>query len=141
MLQARDARLNEKFPARKRSHFFDHSFIKQLLNVSGYYNFCNVEKTSDKVDVFNCSKLFFPINIDESHWTLCVIFMDKKCIIYYNSKAQGDSGTELEYCQSIRKWLYDCSNRFGRIVHTDILQWPCSVGECPQQNDGYNCGL
>jgi len=77
MLQARDARLNEKFPARKRSHFFDHSFIKQLLGASGNYNFSKVEKTSDKVDVFNFSKLFFPINIGDYHWTLCVILWTK----------------------------------------------------------------
>ncbi len=58
------------------------------LNLRGRYNYENVRCWSKKVpvkDIFKLKYMFCPINLDNLHWTLAVIFMAEKIIQYYDS--------------------------------------------------------
>ena len=41
-------------------------------------------------DIFSLKYIFCPININNSHWTLAVIFMEAKKIQYYDSCGKTD---------------------------------------------------
>ena len=53
-------------------------------------------------DIFNLSKLFFPIN-DNNHWTCAVVQMEEKKIVYYDSLR--NNGTE--YQLALLQYLVD----------------------------------
>ncbi len=46
-------------------------------------------------DIFSLKYIFCPININNSHWTLAVIFMEAKKIQYYDSCGKTDMGLVL----------------------------------------------
>ena len=51
----------------------------------GKYNYDQVFRWSGQ-NLFQMKYVFAPINLDNTHWTLAVIFMDEKRIQYYDSK-------------------------------------------------------
>ncbi len=100
-LARRDEKLCAKEPGRRRSHFFNSFFMQTMFdeknndpNLRGGYNYKNIRCWSKKVpmpkDIFNLKYIFCPINLDNMHWTLAVIFMEAKRIQYYDSKGSTD---------------------------------------------------
>jgi hypothetical protein len=85
-----DKKLCKKEPGRRRSHFFNSFFMQTMsalknndLNLRRRYNYENVRHWSKKVpgkDIFKLKYIFCPINLDNWHWTLAVIFMEEKKI-------------------------------------------------------------
>jgi Ulp1 family protease len=64
------------------SSFF---FVRLLDPNKGGYLYQNVRRWTTKVDIFSKKKIFFPINIDNTHWTLLLIDLTVKTIFYYDS--------------------------------------------------------
>ncbi len=64
------------------SSFF---FVRLLDPNTGGYLYKNVRRWTNKVDIFSKKKIFFPINIDNTHWTLLLIDLTVKTIFYYDS--------------------------------------------------------
>jgi sentrin-specific protease 1 len=63
------------------------------LEKRGKYNYNQVNHRSRKVpggNIFNLKYIFVPINLDNSHRTLAVIFMEDKRIQYYDSMGCTD---------------------------------------------------
>ena len=61
-------------------------------NERGTYNFAAVARWSKLVpggNIFNLRYLLIPINISDLHWTLAVVFMEDRCIRYYDSLPDG----------------------------------------------------
>ncbi len=52
-------------------------------------------------DIFSLKYIFCPININNSHWTLAVIFMEAKKIQYYDScgKTDGENARIARICE------------------------------------------
>ena len=81
---------------RKRSYFFNSFFMQKLFDEKnsdvekrGKFNYDQVTRWSGKVreqNLFQMKYVFAPINLDNTHWTLAVIFMEEKRIQYYDSK-------------------------------------------------------
>ncbi len=98
-LNKHDVTLCDCRGGRKRSHTFNSFFMRRLFdkkcldqNLRGVYNFANVATWSKKVpgeNIFKMRYLLFPININDKHWTLAVVFMKDKCIQYYDSLPDG----------------------------------------------------
>ena len=88
MLQERDSRLCELYPKRTSSHFFNSFFVHRLLITDNRYNYANVKRWTKKFKVFEKHKIFFPINLSNTHWTLAVILMKLKvkANIFYKSR-------------------------------------------------------
>ena len=65
-----------------------YSFYLDLIDIfiylSSYIPLFNCRWTR-KIDLFSKHKVFFPINISNTHWTLAVSYMDEKKIVYYDS--------------------------------------------------------
>ncbi len=93
-LMRHNKKLCKKEPGRRQLHFFNSFFVQTMfnlknndLNLRGRYNYENVRRWSKKVpgkDIFKLKYIFCPINLDNWHWTLAVIFMEEKKIQYYN---------------------------------------------------------
>lgn len=66
-------------------HCFTSFFMSKLLEDTGSYNYENARKHSSKLDLFSFNKIFFPINIGSTHWTLVVVDVPSKIIQYYDS--------------------------------------------------------
>jgi hypothetical protein len=64
------------------SSFF---FVRLLDPNKGGYLYQNVRRWTTTVDIFSKKKIFFPINIDNTHWTLLLIDLTVKTIFYYDS--------------------------------------------------------
>jgi Ulp1 family protease len=89
-LNKHDVTLCDHHGGRKPSHTFNSYFMRRLFdennldhNLRCVYNFANVATWSKKVtgeNIFKMRYLFFPININDKHWTLAVVFMQDKCI-------------------------------------------------------------
>ncbi|KAL7467799.1 hypothetical protein ACHAXS_008052 [Conticribra weissflogii] len=64
----------------------------------GKYDYNNVKTWSTKVpgkDIFNLKYIVCPINLNNKHWTLAVIFAEERQIRYYDSMGRTDQ-TKLE---------------------------------------------
>jgi hypothetical protein len=66
------------------STFFFVKLLRQKEEVTGYL-FERVKRWTKNIDIFTLEKIFIPINITNTHWTLVLINIVLKTIIYYDS--------------------------------------------------------
>jgi Ulp1 family protease len=77
--------------------------MDRLIKTDNGYNFKNVVKWSKNLNVFNLNRIFFPINVSNSHWTLAVILIELKELWYFDSLL--DKGNN--FLENLLKWLED----------------------------------
>jgi Ulp1 family protease len=140
MLKQRDEELCKLNAKRVPSHFFNSFFIKRLLDdEGGKYSYGNVKRWTKKFDVFASNKLFFPVNISNTHWTLAVVFMRLKRICYFDSMA----GKGTRYLQGLQRWASDeHKDKKGTELDDAAFELvPCNRNTTPQQMNGVDCGV
>jgi sentrin-specific protease 1 len=143
MLQERDGLLCAADPKRIRSHFFNSFFMERLLETDHKYCFKNVQRWSKKFDAFSLDKIFFPINIHNMHWTMAVIKIRSKQILYFDSM-YGDG---KKYLNGLLQWLDDEARSRGSplAANFDRNEWTLKFhgtdSGTPRQNDGSSCGV
>jgi sentrin-specific protease 1 len=129
---------NSKF---RRSYFFSNFFIDKLLdNEYSEYRYAYVCRWSRKFDIFAYDKIFCPANIDQQHWTLTVIFMQQKTIVYYDS--MGDQGRR--YVDGLFRYVQDEHQDKKGVPPPNPEEWTLVYGSrdgCPQQQNGFDCGV
>jgi sentrin-specific protease 1 len=148
MLSKRDAELCLKDPTRLRSHFFKSFFMTALMNEAGcgQYKYKNVKKWSEKVpgkDIFNLDKNFVPININQRHWIVAVIFIQEKKIEIFDSLKKNDKDYYggKPYLDTLFKYIQDDHLDKKKYPLADINDWELvsSQWSSPQQDNGtYN---
>lgn len=130
---------NSGLPTRQQSWFGTTFFFAKLLE-NGQYNYNAVRRWTrrDNIDIFATDKVFFPININNTHWTLLVFFMLSKELHYYDSM----NGDGLRYLQCGLRWLSD-EVLDKRQITLNTNDWRCFHKEpgIPQQNNDYDCGV
>ena len=84
MLMDRDEALCATDPKRQPSHYYNSFFVNKLVDQGGY-NYPQVRRWSKKFNILEKRRVYCPININQSHWTLAVIHMDLKKVVYYDS--------------------------------------------------------
>jgi len=92
-----------------------------------------------KFDIFQKNKIFCPININNSHWTLLVMYIKLKKIVYYDSMGRSSCS---KYLNGALRYLGDEAGRLGRGFLPD--EWelvPTDLNNTPQQQNGYDCGV
>lgn len=147
------------------SHFFS-SFFYSKLTEQGNYNYKLVKRWTKKFNIFQKEKIVIPLNINDTHWTLLIVCMQRKEIHYYDSM----SGSGRWYLSNVMKWIVD----EGREKHSmvvdenewklldrypkDVVESICAssgnteyyravyadkgnMGYVPQQENGYDCGM
>lgn len=134
ILMERDKKKNNN----NTSHYFHSSFMSQLF-FENIYNYDNVKKWSKKFDIFEKNKIYIPININNMHWAIAIIYMKKKEICYYDSL----SGDGMDYLKALYKWIQDESINKKEYELPNENEWKLNNNpeNVPQQNNGYDCGL
>lgn len=140
MLKERDDALAEKYPKHRRSHYFNSFFMNKLLLVDGKeeYDYKGVRRWSKKFDTFAMDKVFVPINISNSHWTMLIIYVQRKEIHYNDSM----SGSGKRYLLAARQWVID-EGKDKKGLELDPSEWKLVSGNraVPQQENGFDCGV
>jgi Ulp1 family protease len=140
LLMERDEKLSDESvnAVRRTSHYFNSFFMCKLLTECGY-NYGAVKRWSKKFDVFEKDKIFIPINILNTHWTLGVVYVQKKEIAYYDSM----SGNGRQYLRALLRWLQDEAKEKKGIT-LDVSDWTLIDShdgeDVPQQHNKFDCG-
>jgi Ulp1 family protease len=109
-----------------------------LITAKGEYNYNNIKKWSDKFNIFNMDKIFFPININNSHWSLTIVFIMLKKIIYFDSL----HGNGEIYVNSLMQWIIDeFYNKYKKIINKEDWKLICKNTTCPKQGNDNDCGV
>jgi Ulp1 family protease len=137
MLQERDDSLCEQNENRRHSHFFNSFFAERLLATDRCYTYKNVKRWSKKLDIFEMDKIFFPINIGNMHWTLAVVYPQKKRIEYFDSMR----GKGAFYTDALFRWIQDEAVTRGLNINMEEWTTYSRSHEIPQQGNGFDCGV
>ena len=142
LLQHRDdSILNTMLPQYRPSRFFPSFFITKLLTKRlDKYDYRQVKRWTRSIDVFDFEKLYFPINVSNSHWTLAVVYMQTRRIQYYDSLLN----TTTIYLTALKRWIQDEHADKKGIPLLNNDEWevvPCSSETTPKQTNGYDCGV
>ena len=62
--------------------------VRHLGFVYVYLCVCIIIRWTKNFDIFEKDKLFFPINIDNTHWTMMVVYVQDKRVMYLDSMGQ-----------------------------------------------------
>jgi len=91
-----------------------------------------------KCDIFEMDMVFFPRNIGNSHWAMCVAFMKEHRIEYYDS--MGGRGTDC--MEHVRSYLADeFEAKKGGDLDADAWVLESKSSSCPQQDNCNDCGV
>lgn len=134
LLQARNKVQLTKNLVQRPSYFWNSYFMTQLLNNA------NV-KRSLKSDLTQADKIFFPVNITNTHWALAVIFMQEKEIRYYDSMFSSKDQEDI-YLNALLQMLVDWHQMSDKQFQKD--EWNLfntDIEILPQQRNGVDCGV
>ena len=125
--------LGQKYKESKPKLFFTSPELTQLLKLTDpheYPIFLDIIEAKDK------DFIFFPLNDCNSrksaggtHWSLMVFSKSEKICYYFDSSRGWNSSFAKEFSRGIMSYLLEKTN--GRFAEMD----------CPQQENGYDCGL
>lgn len=110
------------------------SFFYSSLSERGYQGvrrWMKRKKTSiDKLD-----RIFFPINLNQSHWALCMVDLVKKRINYIDSLSNGPNAMSFAILSDIQNYVIEESKQtIGEDFEFNHIK-------CPQQPNGFDCGI
>ena len=95
-------------------------------SMRGIYNYEHVKFWSKNVpgkDIFNMKYIICPVNIDNLHWTVAVIFMEDKRIQWYDSFG----GTDQNKLNGLLQYLKDeHRSKKGTELEGDWSVVPCT---------------
>ena len=137
MLQQRDISLCMLNKNRRKSHFFNSFFVERLLVTDGCYKYESVKRWTKTFTIFEMDKMFFPINICNSHWTLAVVYPPKKRIEYFDSSG----GNGQIYRNGLLRWIKDEADKNGLCLIIDEWTTYSRSHEIPQQVNDWDCGM
>lgn len=63
---------------------FDFLFVKKLFE-DGRYDYERVQTWAKRCDMLEAEKLVFPINVNDNHWVMVVIYVKKKEMHFLDS--------------------------------------------------------
>ena len=98
----------------RKSHFFNTYFMDKIRKEE------NVSRWTKKFSIFDLDKVFVPINITNTHWTLLVVFVQAKHIHYYDSMSTGEGKI---FMTKIMDWIVAEGKKPSNDVAVDKSQW------------------
>ncbi|XP_071681044.1 uncharacterized protein [Lolium perenne] len=87
-------------------------------------------------------KVYFPLNIGNTHWTTVVMHTPKQEFQVLDSLYPLEF--TLETVEALRRQIADdmqVANEVTSGNHPDVSKWPILEYDMPQQHDGNSCGL
>ena len=127
--------LSQNFP---KSLFYSSFFYALLRNSRGGYSYSNVQRWGRKHNILEMDRVFFPINISNSHWCLAVVFPSQLTIRYYDSLG----GRNSHCLDLLERYLKDEGRSRGEEKLTrDWAKESFGPPQIPGQSDGCSCGV
>ena len=124
----------QKYDHNNDSYFFNSFFMTKLKG----FEFDEVKRWTRHINVFSFKKLFFPVNINNSHWVLLVIDIENKFIGYYDSMGNEDSHGNMEV---LFRWMVEeaIDKNKDKINGHEwrLINYSRSI---PLQTNGFDCG-
>ena len=157
-LQSRDVKYESNSLHHMKNIFLTSRFIMALFSNDNHYfdkrgcSYANVAtfKALRHQDIFECHRIFIPVNVSNCHWTLIVINLQDKNVKYYDT-LHDDEDDDLVYshCEEpllrgIEYFLNEEWNNIHNCPWEDRLSWEyihCSTVSMPRQENGYDCGV
>jgi len=91
----------------------------------------------DKERIYNSTgKLLIPVHFGGNHWYLMVIYVKEKRIVSYDSLVYKHD----EDRERLFDWFNEDSKK-KMNTPLDKKDWKLVKGKCPQQRNGYDCGV
>eukprot|EP00602_Paraphysomonas_sp_CaronLab_P000220 CAMPEP_0185030244 /NCGR_PEP_ID=MMETSP1103-20130426/17070_1 /TAXON_ID=36769 /ORGANISM="Paraphysomonas bandaiensis, Strain Caron Lab Isolate" /LENGTH=521 /DNA_ID=CAMNT_0027565287 /DNA_START=187 /DNA_END=1752 /DNA_ORIENTATION=+ len=141
LLMERNSSQCAKNPNMRSSHYFNSFFIDRLMENGGYsYNL--VRRWTKKFDIFEKEKVFIPVNISNTHWTMMVAYVQKRHIVYLDSFG----GRGNRYLSTMVRYFVD-EAMDKKKIKMDPGEWTTEAGvdfkhvKLPQQSNGVDCGM
>ena len=142
LLNDRDARDREgpgRFP---RCHFFN-TFFYAKLEKDGYKGVRRWSLPKKLVykhkDIHSaCDRIVFPIH-RPGHWTAAMVDVKGQRIVYLDSMSLS-TGRTHEVAEALAEW-YKLDRADKKKEDLPVDRWPIELWECPQQRNGYDCGM
>ena len=106
------------------------SFLLGLRNDLKHYDYHKVKTWLRNKKVEDYELMLYPINIQNTHWTLAVTFVKDRKIIYYDSMGK----TGKKYLTALTKYYYDSGDK-KKWTLVDQLK------NTPQQDNLCDCGV
>ena len=124
----------------EKIHIFNSNFMEKLYSDEGIV-YDNVKRWSRFVirgDIFELDKLFIPININNNHWILAVIFIKEKRIQIYDSMLAPGTRYLSRLFEYLKCEFQEKKNSIGSWHNWQLV--PCNY-DTPKQLNGYDCGV
>jgi len=142
LLRARSMEMLEALTGPKLACYFHYTLFYTKLLEGGSYDYDRVKKWTKrgirKCDLFTQDMVFFPINSDNTHWTLCVAYIKEKRIEYLDS--MGGPGTQV--MRNLLRYLRDeMQDKLQQSLHVDEWELVSRGTSVPQQNNTSDCGV
>ena len=115
------------YSAMVERHGYDYGAVKNWRKFWG-----------ETVDIFSFNTWFIPVNLGNSHWTLVVVFMDRKRIHYLDSLMKEGHGVMMDIFQYL---CDEYRTRHGKELPNKEAWKFISVSRIPQQGNTYDCGM
>jgi sentrin-specific protease 1 len=125
----------------RKSVFFSTFLMQNLFVQADKFDYKAVERWTKKIKIFEHDMLFFPINYNQDHWLLAVVYMQQKMIVLYDS--MGSSTKKEKLKGVLMNWLQLEKETKHPEAHFDASEWHSCFGgfHVPKQSNGYDCGV
>ena len=132
--------VNEVQKQGEKIHYFNSHFFSKLYSDKGYC-YENVKRWSRHIpgrNIFELDKVFVPINVQNQHWILAVLFpQDQKIQIY-----DAMNGDWFIYLDTLNQYLKDeYHNKHSQSHMWHGWQLIGNQDGTPQQQNSYDCGV
>lgn len=113
------------------------SYFYNKLTIGGRYDYEQVAEWLEKVVITHYDRIFIPINHNNSHWSLCVVEVQRRVIRHLDSI----HGQKLDIMDNIRKWFLQ---RLWRTLQMELHDKDVVLEiheKPPQQKNTSDCGV
>jgi len=132
LMQWRNERTVATNPSAPTHYFFSTYFYTKLWHMNEY-SYSIVQRWTKDFDVLNYDKIFFPINVANSHWILAVLDKSAGTISVYDSLG----GRNKIVGESLKRWVLDEADFYDKQAR----QWTVLHPWCRQQENCDDCGV
>lgn len=117
-----------------------HGFEAQFWVALRDHGYEGAKLVAGDIDIMAYDKVFIPINHDQDHWGLAVIYPQHREIKYYDSWKQTDADNEDVLSKLNDYVVFNCIMQEGSDC--DTIPWLTeNVTNVPRQRNKYDCGV
>ncbi|XP_026819434.1 uncharacterized protein LOC113558122 [Rhopalosiphum maidis] len=111
-------------------------FFKDLLR--GGFDKATKSMRATIKNVFAYDKLITPTYLEGNHWTFTVVNIKNRSITLYDSVKTSYYEDQINL---LVEFLIEAYKKYEKPDNEQPLQWTLNFGNCPLQNNTYDCGV